>query len=247
MSFVRPRGSSLAHGLLFGAVVAAAALAVPRAALAGPNPLAKIILHAVPWNNRLTCAAGQPAGPEQVVTKADLFPARYAVYALVVDGTPGVGISGVQFGIAYNDTLKRGVDVLDWQECSLFNWPTPGWPTESFTGNLLTWNSLVDCDTTGIRVAGFFYVTAYSPDRLRVIPRPVDSRAAVVDCMKQSNKAKDTEDLVPDEHLGYVDFGGGDGYNPWDPRQSLLNLRKPGRISTREKSSDAPPGKSGNR
>lgn len=247
MPFVRPLRGPLRRALFVGLALAGAALSLARPAAAAQNPNAKIILHAVPWNNRHTCAAGIPAGPDRVVTKADLFPARYAVYALVVDGTPGVGIAGVQFGIAYNDSAKVGVDILDWQECSLFNWPMPGWPTESYTGNLLTWNALIDCDTTGVRVAGFFYVTAYSPDRLRVIPRPADGKAAVVDCMKQSRDAKLAEDLIPDEHLGFIDFGGGEGYNPWDPRQSLLRLKKPGSISTRERSGGSAPGKSGNR
>lgn len=247
MLFDRARGRWMLPGLLLGLASLAATLPFARATFAGGNPNAKIILHAVPWSNRHTCAAGLLSRPEQVVTKADLFPARYAVYALVVDGTPGVGIAGLQFGIAFNDTLKNGVDVLDWQECSLFNWPMPGWPTEAFTGNLLTWNVINDCDTSGVRVAGFFYVTAYSPDRLRIIPRPADAKAAVVDCLKQGKQDKDALDIIPDAHLGYIDFGGGDGYNPWDPKQNILRLRTPGAIRTREGSTETTPEKPGGR
>ena len=220
-----------------------------REARAAANPNAKIILHLVPWNNRHTCSAGQLKSPTQVVTKGDLFPARYAAYALVVDGTPGEGISGVEFGIAFNDTLKKGIDIIDWQECSLFNWPMPGWPVESTTGNLLTWNVVTDCDTTGYRVAGFFYLTAYSPDRLRIVPRPASSMAAVIDCLKHGSKNEECLDVIPTENLGFLDFGGGEGYNPWDPKQNLLRFRKPGNISVRDRgASPAPtsqPSKSG--
>ncbi len=215
-------------------------LAGPDARAAG-NPNAKIILHLVPWNNRHTCAAGRLEQPGQVVTKGDLFPARYAAYALVVDGTPGAGIAGVQFGIAYNDSVKKGVDIIDWQECSLFNWPMPGWPAESLTGNLLTWHSTTDCDSSGFRVAGFFYLTAYSPDRLRIVARPADNMAAVSDCMKTGTQVSDCVDVLPVEHLGFVDFGGGEGYNPWDPKQNLLRFRKPGSISTRDRGTTTAP------
>lgn len=210
-------------------------------ARAGGNPNVKIILHLVPWNNRHTCSAGVLEQPGQVVTKGDLFPARYAAYALVAEGTPGVGISGLQFGIAFNDTTKKGVDIIDWQECSLFNWPMPGWPVESLTGNLLTWNADTDCDSSGFRVAGFFYLTAYSPDRLRIVARPADNIVAVIDCMKNGSKNEDCLDVLPVESLGFVDFGGGEGYNPWDPKQNLLRFKKPGSISTRDRGTTTAP------
>ncbi|TPW18065.1 MAG: hypothetical protein FD129_130 [bacterium] len=244
MPFSRPvrrcspaMGPGIASLLVFALLL----LSTGEGARAGGNPNAKIILHVVPWNNRHTCTAGQLERPEQVVTRGDLFPARYAVYALVVDGTPGEGISGLQFGISFNDTTRRGVDIIDWQECSLFNWPMPGWPVENATGNLLTWNVVTDCDSSGFRVAGFFYLTAYSPDRLRITPRPADNMAAVIDCLKHGSKNEDCLDVLPNESLGFVDFGGGEGYNPWDPKQNLLKLRKPGSISVRDRGTTSPP------
>ena len=241
----RPAGGRIPEFLALAAILAllAGGLLPAGPARAAGNPNAKIVLHLVPWNNRHTCAAGILDAPTQVVTKGDLFPARYAAYALVVDGNRGEGISGVQFGIAYNDTLKKGVDILDWSECSLFNWPMPGWPVETATGNLLTWNVVSDCDTSGFRVAGYFYLTAYSPDRLRIVPRPVDNLAAVIDCLKNGSKNEDCVDVIPLENLGFVDFGGGDGYNPWDPKQNVLKLRKPTAIKVREGSSTTPPDK----
>ncbi len=209
-------------------LLALALLLVPPAAWAGPNPNAKIILHAVPQSNRNTCTRGRVALPDSIVTEAGLYPLKYTVYALVADGTPGAGVVGCQFGIAFNDTLKKGVDVLDWQECSLLNWPSVGWPDESGTGNMLTWNQSTDCDTSGFRVAGYFYVTAYSPDRLSIIPRPADGVAAVSSCgVEPGSKNADVVDIILPENLGFIDFGGGPGYNPWDPKQNLLNIGRP--------------------
>lgn len=197
-------------------------------AAAGPNPNAKLILHAVPQSNRNTCLKGRVESPDSVVTAVGLYPLKYTVYALIVDGTPGKGIVGCQFGIAFNDTLKRGVDVIDWQECSLLNWPSVGFPDESGTGNLMTWNQDTDCDTTGMRVAGYFYVTAYSPDRLKLIPRPADGIAAVSCCgIEPGSKNADVLDIIGPDNLGFIDFGGGPGYNPWDPKQNLKNLDRP--------------------
>jgi hypothetical protein len=228
---------------LFAVAMAALFLLLaPSAGDAGKNPDAKIILNVVPKSNRNTCAAGRVTSHESVVTRGDLHPAVYTVYALVVDGKVGGGISGCQFGIAFNDTIGKGVDIIDWQECSVFNWPTQGWPTESLTGNMLTWNQDTDCDTTGIRVAGYFYVTAYTPGRLSVIARPADGIAAVAGCgIEPGTKNVDVVDVIPTENLGFADFGGGTGYNPWDPRQNLFRIAKPD-FSPRKRSAQSRPG-----
>ena len=64
---------------------------------------------------------------------------------------------------------------------------------------------------------------AHSPDRLAIIPRPADRKAAVAAC-KTTNNTPDAEavDRIVPENLGFADFGGGLGYNPWDPKQNLL-------------------------
>lgn len=197
-------------------------------AIAGRNPNTKMVLHLVPFSNRSTCLNGRLDKPEQVVTKGDLFPAKYIAYVLIADATPGVGVTGCQFGIAYNDSAKSGVDILDWTECTLFNWPEADWP-DSGTGNLLTWNQQTDCDTTGMRVVGYFTVAAYSPDRLSLIARPSDGRAAVIACgVTNIDKDSDTIDKVIPENLGFVDFGGGPGYNPWNPKENLARIKTPG-------------------
>lgn len=225
---VRSRASRFLLAVLCGAFATGALAGAPGPAVAGRNPDTKMILHLVPFSNRSTCLNGRLDRLEQAVTKGDLFPAKYIAYVLIADAAPGVGLAGCQFGIAYNDSTKRGVDILDWTECSLFNWPEPGWP-DSGAGNLLTWNQQTDCDTTGMRVVGYFTVTAYSPDRLRLIARPADGRAAVIACgITNIEKDSDTIDTITPENLGFVDFGGAEGYNPWNPKENLSRLRNPG-------------------
>ena len=145
-----PRVSRILSAFLFLALVGTLPGAV-RPAMAGRNPNAKFVLHLVPFTNRSTCLSGRITKPAAAVTQGDLFPAKYIAYVLIVDGTPSAGFAGCQFGIGYNDSTERGVDILDWNECSLFNWPEQDWP-DAGTGNLLTWNQETDCDTTGIRV-----------------------------------------------------------------------------------------------
>jgi hypothetical protein len=216
-----PRLTWIASALLV--LVSAVSLAGP--ASAGKNPNAKFLLHLVPYSTKNTCETGVVRSFDKVVTRGDLFPAKYTAYVLVVDGS-NAGISGVQFGIAFNDSLEKGVDIIDWQECSLFNWPMQGWPTESMTGNLCTWNQETDCDTSGVRVAGYFYLTAHSRDRLQIIARPVDNKAAVAACGIRTDSRTEVLDLIHSDNMGFVEFGGGEGYNPWDPKQNLGRFRK---------------------
>jgi hypothetical protein len=194
---------------------------------AGPNSNAKLILHIVPAVKKtpVGCGNALPKEPTGVVTAGNVDPQGYYVYVLVTGYDVRRGLSGVQFGISYDDSLKSGVDVLSWQSCALYEWPMDSWP-DADTGNLLTWNQAEDCQEKMPLPVGFFYVVAYSPDRLKIIPRPVDGLTRVAVCGIESGM-KETDlvdDLVP-ENLGWVDFGGGKGYNPWDPAQNLKEVK----------------------
>jgi len=213
----------LALGLLLGLSVT-----LPSLSTAGPNANAKMVLHLVPATKKspVGCGNNLPKDSTGVATTGDLEPQGYYAYVLVTDYDLRRGLAGVQFGISYDDSAKSGVDVLSWQSCALYEWPMDSWPA-SDTGNLLTWNQAEDCQDKTPLPIGFFYVIAYSPDRLKLIPRPVDGLARVAVCgIQTDSKERDlVDDLVP-ENLGWVDFGGGKGYNPWDPAQNLKNLQK---------------------
>ncbi|HEX7879514.1 MAG TPA: hypothetical protein VF720_08895, partial [Candidatus Eisenbacteria bacterium] len=38
------------------------------------------------------------------------------------------------------------------------------------------------CQTGAVATAGYFYLTAYAPSTLKLIPRPIDMAAKVADC-----------------------------------------------------------------
>ena len=74
----------------------------------------------------------------------------------------------------------------------------------------MTWEPVGNCQT-GAAVAGFFYLAAYSPDVLKVIPRPADEIAQVATCDPIVEHT-----LTPND-LGYVAFSPGavvPGCNP---------------------------------
>jgi hypothetical protein len=199
----------------------------PRA-WAGPNPDFKIFLHLVPVSNQrgLTCFSHIPKDSTSVVVAGGLYPQNYIAYVLVSDFSAQRGVAGVQFGVSYDDSVESGVDILSWQSCALLEWAMDAWPAAN-TGNLLTWNQAEDCQEKWPLPVGYFYLTAYSPDRLKIIPRPVDNLARIAVCglTNAMQSEKDLVDNATEANMGWVDFGGGKGYNPWDPAQNLKNIK----------------------
>jgi hypothetical protein len=209
-------------------VLALLVLAPAPSAFAGPNKDVKLVLHAVPTAKLAgtTCFTGLPEGPKDVVTEGKLAPQDYLVYVLITDFDVNAGIAGVQFGITYDDSTGSGIDIHQWQTCTLYEWPMDAWPDDG-TGNLLTWNQADDCQDKAPIPVGFFFLTAHSPDRLKLIPRPVDGLARVAVCgISQQARPGETVNNVKAENLGWIDFGEGPGYNPWDPDQNLQNIQK---------------------
>jgi hypothetical protein len=216
---------SLCLALLVGSMMIAGP--APGRATAGVSPDAKIVVHLVPVEKRVKrmniCGRHGVEGLSDVVTRGETGQG-YLAYVLVTDFDTETGIAGAQFGISYNDSAEVGVDIIYWQNCTLYEWPMDGWPG-SETGNLLTWNQMSDCQGTEPLVIGLFHLTAHSQDRFKIIPRPVDGLARLAACGVNSINSNDKLDTLKPENLGWVDFGSGDGYNPWDPEQNLIELR----------------------
>ena len=167
-------------------LLAVAALASPVAAQDGDEPEPrdyepKIFLHAVPVNEemRINCFAHGVGGSEDVLTAGTK--GSYLIYVLTSDFYADWGVAGVQFGIAFNDEPGTGVDIEVWQSCSDMEWRKDDWPLAG-TGNLLTWQQSSNCQKEAPVVLGFFVVEVHSPDKFRLIPRPVDGIASVVSC-----------------------------------------------------------------
>ncbi len=212
--------------LLLAALVLAGALGVPSGPVtAGPSQNAKLLLHLVPTKKgkKLTCTTPGIETAAEVVTRGDLDQ-EYIAYVLITDFSMEDGISGVQFGISFDNAEQSGLDILAWQHCTLYEWPMDGWPSAN-TGNLLTWHQLENCQRTIPLVVGYFTVTANSVDRFKLIPRPADGLARVSACGLNNVNAPQRLDNIKIENLGWADFGEGAGYNPWDPKQNLLKVQ----------------------
>jgi hypothetical protein len=199
---------------------------LPALAAAGPHPDAKLIMHLVPVPERRmhACLHHGVETFDQVVTAGDVGTLYYA-YILVADIDTTEGMAGVQFGISYDGEPESGIEILEWHPCAFQHFPEPGWPS-SETGNLLTWSQDTACQTKVPVVVGYLVLRADSPDRLKLIPRPVDDIAQLAACGVTSRNADTRVDHFQTENLGWLDFGEGEGYNPWDPEQNLLNISK---------------------
>jgi hypothetical protein len=150
------------------------------------NSDATFFLHLTPPVGGNRCGNGALTDCRDAVTAGDLLPARYFAY-LMVGGFDE--IQGMQLGITYDDGQASGrndhdkLDIASWTLCATleFSSPSPAWPAPQ-SGNLITWDAVNACQRGPTAVAGFFYLSAYGPDELRLIPRPVDGLAKVADC-----------------------------------------------------------------
>lgn len=215
-----PSGATLAL-LITGAL-----LFLTAPARANGNDDARLALHLLPVQPGNACgsAAAQP-GCGGVLTAGQLEPHEYFAYVLVMKGNATEGIAGLQFGITYDGAPTRGVDIYYWNSCTTLQFPMANWPGAS-SGNLLTWDFNVKCQraepdgpgTGVVAVAGYFYLGAYSPDVLRLTPRPVDGMAKVVDCGTATESLLEGGAVHHDPSvLGYASFsvdGSVPGYNP---------------------------------
>ena len=145
---------------------------VPGQVLAHHERDFSIGLYLVP--DKGTCAQLPIKGcVENIQRSRELLTSYYAVLA-AFNGSPGEGLAGISCGIDYDGLTGSGVDVFEWNVCRdglqfpNGNWPDPG------TGNRITWINTTGCQTTepsenGVTaVAGYFYISSYSPDRLSV-------------------------------------------------------------------------------
>jgi hypothetical protein len=231
-----------------GAVLAAllilvAGLLARSDSAAGPNTNAKLLLHVAPVVSKGIGACGV-AIPDcfGLVTAAPLNPEGYFVYLLVSDLDPEAGIGGLQCGVSYDPAPGSGIDVVSWRLCAAAEYPHGTWP-EVGGGNFIAWNigsshPVTGCQKDPVAVAGYFYISTYSPDRLALRPFPVDGRVKVADCLPFPFEY-DLTNHIPNP-LGFVDIGGGAGANPCQGDVPLPDLivtsasAAPTRITTAE-------------
>lgn len=200
-------------------------LVLPSAARAGGTFVPRLALHLLPVTSKNACgrAEAMPAC-NAIVTRGALYPAAYYAYLLVTNGDPGAGLAGVECGLDYNGAPHQGVDIFGWVNCADLNFPQTGWPAAG-TGNLITWDPTVRCQrqepggpgTGVVATAGYFYLAAYSPDALKIVPRPVSALAAAANCSPAVIRLDGDGEHHDPSLLGTAAFSAGAasaGYNP---------------------------------
>jgi len=201
-------------GIVSTVLLGAMVMGLVGLAEAGDNKQAGIALHIAPANSVSPACSPAITAPTLVYQTPDSSPASFFwTYLLVCNGSDSTGIAGMEMGVTY----PAQVVVYNWVPCSNLQFPDPIWPL-SGGSNLLTWTTF-NCKTTRsepgvprtvIAVGGYFYMGAYGPSQMVVIPRPVSGRAKVASCQSVED---DITFSIP-THLGVAGFGGSPGYNP---------------------------------
>jgi hypothetical protein len=197
---------------LLGALVLGAG--IPGAGFAGTNPDAVIGLHLSAASGGASCGAFLPTSCNSFYTGSNTA-GNWNVYVMIARYDT-VGIAGAQFGIEYDDSPESGLVVHGWTSCADMEFATPGWP-DSDSGTLITWEPMFNCQVDTLHytpvLAGYFTVTATGVADFRIVPRPVDGKAKVADCLSAED---DITAKVP-SRLGVITFGKDYGYNPCSP------------------------------
>jgi hypothetical protein len=143
----------------------------------------------------------------------------YYAFLCVLNANAQLGIAGVQCAIEFDDARRSGVDIDSWTSCANgLDIPHDGWGQISGDGNTITWNltsSGCQRDEPGgfgsgvTAVAGFFYLTAYSEDLLKVVPwRGTASGSMpalkVIDCGDGEKSGAET--TLANDHGGSLGF-----------------------------------------
>ncbi|HEX7878341.1 MAG TPA: hypothetical protein VF720_02970 [Candidatus Eisenbacteria bacterium] len=213
--------------LVLGGVLALA----PSSAHAFGNANAKVQLHLTPpFTSQVCSRAESNPSCDQIDTSGGLYPTNYFVHLLITDGDPVEGVVTLANSIQYDAAPGSGVDVWTWSLCARLELASAGWPS-SGGRNLISWGS-GNCERnepggpgTGVVAhAGYFYISAYSADVMRVVPnennpgQPGLYRKVVVsNCDGQPDIIEDLDNPNVPSHLGSVAFsatGLVEGTNP---------------------------------
>lgn len=210
-----------------GAIVAAQLLTVNQSA-AGPNDNAKVLIHIAQVDFSVCSSPRVRPSCVGVRERGDLYPAIHLAYLLVMDGNAEAGVGSVHCGISYDSAFQTGVDVFSWTLCGTSESPAAGvngpWPS-SGSSNTLQWNAATNCQrfepggagSGVVAAAGYFYLGAYTPDILAVIPAPSDGVATVQSCLGDVDIIEGGGIQRTPSHLGFARFSSGGaepGYNP---------------------------------
>ena len=126
----------------------------------------------------------------------------YFVYLVAAWYDTTSDVQEVHVGLHFDPTTLSGVDIFSWNLCADGQTPSAGWFQEG-GDNRITWAAP---GSDSLAVAGYFYVTAYTPGRLALV-EPAGTTASLTPFGGSAQ-------AIPKSSLGYVGFGALEGCNP---------------------------------
>lgn len=209
--------------IVFIALFPCLMLGVAPSVHAADNDQAGIAIHIAPLVTKNICSTAPPitAGTVQAFAPGANGDS-YTAYIFVCNGSDSTGVAGAEFGIDYDGNPNIGVDVDGWTLCGDLEFPNVNWPNAN-TGTIITWNPGTNCQNTPsepfvprtvVALLGAFNVTAYSPDAMMVIPRPISGFAKVADCAGSEDDINRQAQACDPLQLGIASFGNSSAYNP---------------------------------
>lgn len=179
------RGQLMRVRGLLASVILVAMVGAPAVSRAGGNPDAALGFHITPASGSNPCGA-TPAFSTGIASSVNPQPGEeFYVWIYACNASSETGVAGMEFGIDYG----KGIDILDYSDCSDFHVPTSDWPRAG-SGSLLAWSYQLNCQKTTnagvnsvLAIAGVLHVVYRSPDRLSFIKHPTEEGGIrVADC-----------------------------------------------------------------
>jgi hypothetical protein len=189
----------------------------PLGVFAQENRDAAIGLYLKEKGARVACSKITPlsCGDTEAITRGELY-VEYVAYLGVFNADAQLGVAGLECSLRYDDGPRSGVDIDSWNSCAGSEYPSDDWPGRSGSANRIVWttssSSTLVCNQeepagigTGVTaIAGYFFLTAYSDDKLQIAPwRGSDSSSIpssnIADCSRRQHE-------ISPENLGYVIF-----------------------------------------
>jgi len=188
--------------------IAALALA-PPAAFSDPED-ATIGFYLTDATGRCSSLEPPSCATEDVQVSGTLLTPYYAVLC-IFNADPDSGVGGVSCGIRYDGGSSSGVDIWGWTRCADgLEFPTDNWPN-SGTGTRITWLTCQLDAPDGFEggvtaVAGYFYITAYSPDQLEVTPNNQLTSGPELRVLHCGGGGTGAEVSIPEDQTGSLGF-----------------------------------------
>jgi hypothetical protein len=177
-------------------------LTPPCASASSHGP--RLLLHAQAKNaSKVICGTPTITTCQQANTQAFFHPDGTDLYYvfLVASVDTADGVRELEIGVDYDQNTGAGVDVYSWTLCADSETGGLGWYQER-GGNRITWQSK---GNDGLRVAGFFYLSAYSSGYFALVS-PVGGSAMLT-------PFSGPPDTLDAGSLGFIGFSVG-GCNP---------------------------------